>query len=293
MRLLNGGTLNRGRNLWVTVAIDHLTVDGFHNELQPSAKNTKGGSTNQLSQWILFGSLEWISLHFCFFGDLLKFHQFGSTVLPETLLEYVWYAGRWSWEGILMVADLKQLNMMDATEFCYIKLNAKDMISPKLVTIPKNRRWTIKKFLDEIRFWELQLWQGTIQVRGEVQEDFLVESDGFPPTTKEGSQWTKKHGLYRDQRYRHQNCFEKYLGQFVMNFFHKQTYAVHHKQVANMVPGLSTTYSLSSLSTLTPPTSTQDIEGSISDPASIECDSEDRQVRGDPCRNPTNQAMLT
>ena len=40
LRLLNSGTLNRGRNLCVTVAIDHTTVDGFHDELQLSAKNT-------------------------------------------------------------------------------------------------------------------------------------------------------------------------------------------------------------------------------------------------------------
>ena len=36
--LLNGGTLNQGKNLCVTVAIDHSTVDGFHDELQLSAK---------------------------------------------------------------------------------------------------------------------------------------------------------------------------------------------------------------------------------------------------------------
>ena len=51
------------------------------------------------------------------------------------------------------------------------------------------------------------------------------------------------------------------------------------KQVAIMVPGLSTTSSLSSLSTPTPPkSSTQEIKGSIPDPASIECESEDSQV---------------
>ena len=65
------------------------------------------------------------------FFDLWKFHQFGSTVLPETLLEYA---------GILMVADLEQLDMMDASEFYNIKLNAKDMISPKLVTIPQKQK---------------------------------------------------------------------------------------------------------------------------------------------------------
>ena len=64
MGLLNSGTLNRGRNLCVTAAIDHLTVDGFHDELQLSAKNTKGKALQRIS-WVkefLFGSLEWISL---------------------------------------------------------------------------------------------------------------------------------------------------------------------------------------------------------------------------------------
>ena len=42
--------------------------------------------------------------------DLLKFHQFGSTVLPESLLEYVWYAEREVWKGTLMVADLEQVD---------------------------------------------------------------------------------------------------------------------------------------------------------------------------------------
>ena len=41
LRFLNSGTLNRGRNLCVTVATDHSTVDGFHDELQLSAKNTE------------------------------------------------------------------------------------------------------------------------------------------------------------------------------------------------------------------------------------------------------------
>ena len=47
--LLNSGTLNRGRNLCVTVAIDHSTVDGFHDELQLSAKNTKRNALQRIS----------------------------------------------------------------------------------------------------------------------------------------------------------------------------------------------------------------------------------------------------
>ena len=70
--------------------------------------------------------------------NLLRFHQFGSTVLPESLLEYAWYAGGESWKGILMVADLEQLDMMDASASHNVKFNAKEVISPTLVKIPKN-----------------------------------------------------------------------------------------------------------------------------------------------------------
>ena len=44
------------------------------------------------------------------FFELLKFQQFGSTVLPKSLLEYVWYAGREVWKRTLMVADLEQVD---------------------------------------------------------------------------------------------------------------------------------------------------------------------------------------
>ena len=54
-----------------------------------------------------------------------------------------------------------------------------------------------------------------------------------------------------------------------------------------VVPGLSTTASPSSSSTPTPPTSsTQDVEGSIPDPASIGGESEDRLAREDPWHRP-------
>ena len=105
MGLLNSGTLNRGRNLCVTVAVDHSTVDGFHGIMtavcgkiqdllsKKGIAKAKGASTNQLSQSILFGSL--IDYHSNSVFTFLEFlHQFGNTALPGTLLEYVWYEGR-------------------------------------------------------------------------------------------------------------------------------------------------------------------------------------------------------
>ena len=110
LRLLKRGTLNWGRNLCVTVAIDLSTVDGFHDELQRSAKNTWGKALQRIS-WIKeFYVFHWNEYHSISVFDLLKFHQFGSTVLPESLLEYVWYAEREVWKGTLIVAHLEQVD---------------------------------------------------------------------------------------------------------------------------------------------------------------------------------------
>ena len=43
------------------------------------------------------------------------------------------------WQGILTVADLEQVDEIDASEFHNVKLNAKEVISPTLVQISKNR----------------------------------------------------------------------------------------------------------------------------------------------------------
>ena len=42
--------------------------------------------------------------------DLLKFHQFGSTVIPEALLEYAWYVEGEVWKGTRVEADFEQVN---------------------------------------------------------------------------------------------------------------------------------------------------------------------------------------
>ena len=207
MRLLNSGTLNKGRNLWVTVAIDHLTVDGFHDELQPSAKKHQRRFDESVES-MNFNWFVGMNINpFLFFWPFLKFHQFGSTVLPETLFEYVWYAGRESWKGILIVADLEQSDMMDASEFYYVKLNSKDMISPNLVTVSRNRRWTIKIYWRRSGPQNSNLDKVPPKFEEKFKKTFLQNQTGFhqPPKQEVSAQ---KHGLYRDQRYRHQNCFE-------------------------------------------------------------------------------------
>ena len=63
LRLLNSGALNSGRNFCVTVAIDHSTVDGFHDELKLSSKNTKGKALRRISWVKEFYLVRWNDYH--------------------------------------------------------------------------------------------------------------------------------------------------------------------------------------------------------------------------------------
>ena len=224
----NSGTLNRGRNLCVTVAIDHLTVDGFHDELQLSAKNTKGKALRRIS-WVKgFHLVRWNDYHSISACNRLKFHQFGSTVLHESLLEYVWYAGEKFGNELLCKQTLSRWTTIDASEFHNIKLNAKEMISPKLVTIPKNRRWTLKIYWRRSGSENSNLDKVPSKIEEKLKKTFMENQTGSHHRPKQ-EVIAHQHGLYRAQRYPDQNRFEKYLGKLVMNFFNKQTYAVYYR----------------------------------------------------------------
>ena len=62
--------------------------------------------------------------------DISRLHQFGSKVLPGVLLGYVLYAGG-IWKGDIMVADIEELEEMDASELHARRLNAKEILTPK------------------------------------------------------------------------------------------------------------------------------------------------------------------
>ena len=60
----------------------------------------------------------------------LRIHQFGKKVLPGLFLGYALYAGGF-WKGNVLVADLEELQTMDASEIYSKRLNAKEAIFPK------------------------------------------------------------------------------------------------------------------------------------------------------------------
>ena len=75
-----------------------------------------------------FGSL--VEYHPITAKDQSRIHQFGKKVLPGLFLGYALYAGG-IWKGDVLIADLEELETMDASEIYSKRLNAKEVIFPK------------------------------------------------------------------------------------------------------------------------------------------------------------------
>ena len=90
---------------------------------------------------IPFGSL--VEYHPITAKDQSRIHQFGKNVLPGLFLGYALYAGG-IWKGDVLIADLEELETMDASEIYSKRLNAKEVIFPKRIwkNYFSNRRWT-------------------------------------------------------------------------------------------------------------------------------------------------------
>ena len=84
-------------------------------------------------------------------NDRSRIHQFGKKVFPGLFLVYALYAVR-IWKGDILVADIEELETMDASEIHARRLNAKKVLTPMKgdnFYIP-SRRWSSKKPLEEI-----------------------------------------------------------------------------------------------------------------------------------------------
>ena len=80
--------------------------------------------------------------------DQSRVRQFGKKVLPGLFLGYALYAGR-TWEGDVLVADLEELETVDASEIYSKRLNAKEVIFPK-----ENGKLFFQSQMDESNFLE-------------------------------------------------------------------------------------------------------------------------------------------
>ena len=75
-----------------------------------------------------FGSL--VEYHPITAKDQSRIHLFGKKVLPGLFLGYALYAGR-IWKCDVLIADLEELETMDASGVYSKRLNAKEVIFPK------------------------------------------------------------------------------------------------------------------------------------------------------------------
>ena len=113
--------------------------------------------------------------------DQSRIHQFGKKVLPGCFLGYALYAGG-IWKGDVLVADLEELETMDASEIYSKRLNAKEVIFSQ-------RKWKIYFPVADGRIKPLggdqDLRTSTLirerPIRGESHVDFLGESEGSLP----------------------------------------------------------------------------------------------------------------
>ena len=62
--------------------------------------------------------------------DISRLHQFGPKVLPGKFIGYELYV-RGIWKGDILVADIVELEEMDASELHARRLNAKEVLTPK------------------------------------------------------------------------------------------------------------------------------------------------------------------
>ena len=126
---------------------------------------------------IPFGSL--VEYHPITVKDQSRIYQFGKKVLPGLFLGYALYVGG-IWKGDVLIADLEELETMDASEIYSKRLNAKEVIFPK-----QGEFFPIADLRIKIPGGDQELRTSTLvrhrPIQGESNIDFLVESEGSLP----------------------------------------------------------------------------------------------------------------
>ena len=131
---------------------------------------------------LLFHLVHWLEYHPITAKDQSRIHQFGKKILHELFLGYALYATG-IWKGDVLVADLEELETMDASEIYSKRLNAKrsgfshkekgELIFP----IADGR---IKPLRGDQELRTSTLIRPR-PVQGETHLDFLGESEGSLP----------------------------------------------------------------------------------------------------------------
>ena len=128
----------------------------------------------------LFHLVHWLVDYPITSKDQSRIHQFGKKVLPGLFLGYALYAGG-IWKGDVLIADLEELETMEASDIYSKRLNAKEVIFPQEgeFTFPiADGRIKLPRGDHELRTSTLVRPR---PIQGEGNIDFLGESEGFLP----------------------------------------------------------------------------------------------------------------
>ena len=136
---------------------------------------------------IPFGAM--VECHGISAKDLARLHKFGPNVLAGKFLGYVVSAER-IWKGDIMIADIEEMEDMDACELHARRLNAKEVLTPmkgKKIIFPV-ADGTVK-----ISEGDQDLRTSTLirdrPDRGEEQGNLRGESEGSSSTSRQDSSW--------------------------------------------------------------------------------------------------------
>ena len=113
--------------------------------------------------------------------DQSRINQFGKKVLPGLFLGYALYS-QGIWKGDILVADIEELETMDASEIYSKRHNAKEVILPKE---NGNPTFPVADGRINLAGGEQDLRTSTLirdrPIRGESHENLLGESEGSLP----------------------------------------------------------------------------------------------------------------
>ena len=125
--------------------------------------------------------VHWLSITQSLRRTSQRIHQFGKKVLPGLFLGYALYAGG-IWKGDILVADIEELETMDASEIYPKRLNAKEVIFPeengKFIFPAADGRINLSGRDQELRTSTLIREH---PIRGEGHVEILGESEGSLP----------------------------------------------------------------------------------------------------------------
>ena len=82
--------------------------------------------------------------------DHSRLHQFGKKVLPGTFLRYALIAGG-IWKGDTLIADIEELEKMDASEIYPRKINAKEVLKSQQEKDPYSRQMVHQNVRERLR----------------------------------------------------------------------------------------------------------------------------------------------